>query len=150
VLKVAPQYYYTVRTGEILVNQLAKVGIKVRMEQIEWGQWLAQVYREANFDMSIIGHAEPWDIHNYANPKYYFRWDHPEFQKLFRESEITVADAPRRELYAKMQRLLAEEAPVVWLYVHPRLVVTKKGVTGIWKHLPVPALDLAEVAWQTP
>ncbi|MBI3031766.1 MAG: ABC transporter substrate-binding protein, partial [Candidatus Rokubacteria bacterium] len=85
VLKVAPQYYYTVRTGEVLVSQLAKVGVRVKMEQIEWGQWLSQVWREANYDMSIIGHAEPWDINNFANPKYYFRWDNAEFQKLFKE-----------------------------------------------------------------
>ena len=35
-----------------------------------------------------------------------------------------------------MQEMLADEAPAVWLYMHPRLVVTKKGVTGIWKDLP--------------
>jgi peptide/nickel transport system substrate-binding protein len=148
VLKVAPQYYYTVRTGEILVSQLAKVGIRVTIEQIEWGQWLAQVYRDANFDFSIIGHAEPWDIGNYANPKYYFRWDNAEFQKLYQESEATIDDKKRRELYVKMQTMLAEEAPAVWLYVHPRLVVAKKGLTGIWKDLPIPSFDLSEIAWQ--
>jgi peptide/nickel transport system substrate-binding protein len=42
--KVAPQYYYTVRSAEIVVNQLAKVGIKAKIQQIEWGQWLAQVF----------------------------------------------------------------------------------------------------------
>jgi peptide/nickel transport system substrate-binding protein len=147
VLKVAPQYYYTVRTGEILVNQLAKVGVKVKIEQIEWGQWLAQVWREANYDMSIIGHAEPWDINNYANPKYYYRWDSPEFQKTFKESEVTLDDKKRRELYGKMQKMLADEAPAVWLYMHPRLAVTKKGLSGIWKDLPISAFDLSEVAW---
>ena len=30
--------------------------------------------------MSIIGHAEAWDIGNFANPNYYFRWDNAEFQ----------------------------------------------------------------------
>ena len=148
VLKVAPQYYYTVRTGEILVNQLAKVGIRVKIEQIEWGQWLSQVYRDANYDMSIIGHAEPWDINNYALPKYYYRWDNAEFQKLFKESEVTLDDKKRRELYVKMQKMLADEAPAVWLYMHPRLAVTKKGLTGLWKDLPISALDLSEVAWQ--
>src|SRR6266542_4221693 len=58
VLKVAPQYYYTVRTAEVLVNQFAKVGIRAKIEQIEWGQWLSQVWKDANYDMSIIGHAE--------------------------------------------------------------------------------------------
>jgi peptide/nickel transport system substrate-binding protein len=147
VLKVAPQYYYTVRTGEVLVNQLAKVGVRVKIEQIEWGQWLSQVWREANYDMSIIGHAEPWDINNYANPKYYYRWDNVEFQKLFKESEVTLDDKKRRDLYVKMQKMLADEAPAVWLYMHPRLVAAKKGVQGIWKDLPIPSLDLSEVAW---
>jgi len=153
VLKVAPQYYYTVRSAEVLVSQFAKVGIRATIQQIEWGQWLSQVFclapcQNPDYDMSIIGHAEAFDIGNFANPKYYFRWDSPEFQKLFAESQVTVDDKQRRELYVKMQKMLADEAPAVWLYMHPRLVVTKKGVTGIWKDLPLPVLDLSEVAWQ--
>ena len=151
--KVAPQYYYTVRSAEIIVNQLAKVGIRAKIQQVEWGQWLAQVFclkpcENPDYDMSIIGHAEAWDIGNFANPKYYFRWDNADFQKLFKESEVTVDDRKRREQYVRMQQMLADEAPAVWLYMHPRLVVTKKGVTGIWKDLPIPSLDLSEVGWQ--
>jgi peptide/nickel transport system substrate-binding protein len=147
VLRVSPQYQYTVRTGEILVDQLRKVGVSVRLEQIEWGQWLSRVWKEAEYDLTIIGHAESWDIANYANPKYYFRYDSPKFQELFSKSEVTLDDKARRELYAQMQRMLVEDAPAVWLYMYPRLAVTKKGVQGLWKDLPVPAADLSEVAW---
>jgi peptide/nickel transport system substrate-binding protein len=149
VLKVAPQYYYTVRTGEVLTDQLQKVGVKIKIEQIEWGQWLSRVWKDADYDLTIIGHAEAWDIANYANPKYYFRYDSPEFQKLFQESEVTIDDKARRELYVKMQKKLVEDAPVVWLYIHPRLAVTKKGLQGFWKDLPAGAgvNDLSEVAW---
>src|SRR5438477_3717335 len=77
VLKVAPQYYYTVRSGEVLTDQLKKVGVNVKIEQIEWGQWLDRVFcrpasgcKEPDYDLTIIGHAEAWDIGNYANPKY--------------------------------------------------------------------------------
>jgi len=151
VLKVAPQYYYTVRTGEIVVDQLKKVGVNVRIEQVEWGQWLARVYcrppcTEPDYDLTIIGHAEAWDIGNYANPRYYFRYDSPRFQALFRQSEVTLDDRARRDLYARMQRVLAEEAPVVFLYVHPRLAAARKGVQGLWKDLPALAADLSEVA----
>ena len=147
VLRVAPQYYYTVRTAEVIASQLQKVGVRVRIEQVEWGQWLARVYREADYDMTIIGHAEAWDIHNYANPKYYYRYDSPRFQELHRQSEVTLDDRARRALYRQMQTLLAEEAPVVWLYLHPRLAVARKGVEGLWKDLPAFALDLSEVGW---
>jgi peptide/nickel transport system substrate-binding protein len=150
VLRVAPQYYYTVRAGEVIVDQLAKVGVKVKIEQIEWGQWLSRVWKEADYDLTIIGHAEAWDIANYANPKYYYRYDNPKFQELFKQSEVTLDDKARRQQYAQMQRMLADEAPVVFLFIHPRLVVAKKGVTGFWKDLPIPSANLAEVGWTAP
>ena len=49
-----------------------------------------------------------------------------------------------------MQRMLVDDAPVVFLFIHPRLVVAKKGVTGFWKDLPIPSNDLSEVGWSTP
>ena len=147
VLKVAPQYYYTVRTGEILADQLKKVGVTVKIEQIEWSNWIARVWREAEYDLTIIGHAESWDIANYANAKYYYRYDSKPFQQLFQKSEVTLDDKGRRELYTQLQKLLVEDAPAVWLYMHPRLVVAKKGLAGIWKDLPVPSADLSEVGW---
>jgi peptide/nickel transport system substrate-binding protein len=149
VLKVAPQYYYTVRSGEIIADHLAKIGVKVRIEQIEWSQWLARVWREADYDLTIIGHAEAWDIGNYANPKYYFRYDNPRFQELFRKSEVTLDGPARRELYVQLQKMLVEDAPVVFLYMHPRLAVARTGVQGLWKDLPIPSADLSEVSWAT-
>jgi peptide/nickel transport system substrate-binding protein len=147
VLKVSPQYYYTVRTAEILASQLAKVGVRVTIEQIEWGQWLSRVWKDADYDLTIIGHAEPWDIDNYANPKYYFRYDSPRFQRLFAESAVTPDGPKRRALFVQMQRLLVEDAPVVWLYMHPRLLVARRGLQGLWKDMPIPSMDLSEVAW---
>ena len=146
VLKVSPQYQYTVRSGEIVVSQLQKVGVRVRIEQIVWGQWLSRVWKEADYDLTIIGHAEAWDVSNYANPKYYFRYDSPRFQELFQKSEVVLDDKARRDLYVQMQRLLVEDAPVVWLFMHPRLAVARKGVQGIWKDLPLPANDLSEIS----
>jgi peptide/nickel transport system substrate-binding protein len=146
-LKVTPMYNYTVRAGEIITSQLAKAGVKVRLEQIEWTQWLARVWRESVYDMTIIGHAEAWDIGNYANPRYYFRYNSPKFQEVFKKSEETLDDKARRQLYVQMQNMLVEDAPVVFLFMHPRLAVAKKGVEGLWKDLPVPSADLSEVSW---
>jgi peptide/nickel transport system substrate-binding protein len=147
VLRVTPQYPYTIRTGEVIVGQLARVGVRVRLEQIEWAQWLRRVYADADYDMTIIGHAEAWDAGNYANPKYYFRYDSPRFQDVFQKSETTLDDSKRRALYGALQDIMVEEAPVVWLYAYPMLVAAKKDVRGLWKDLPAPSFDLSEVAW---
>jgi peptide/nickel transport system substrate-binding protein len=147
VLKVSPQYEYTVRSGQVVADNLKRIGVNVKIEQIEWGQWIARVFREAEYDLTIIGHAEAWDIKNYANAKYYFRYDSAKFQALFAKSEVTVDDKARREVYVDMQKLLVEDAPVVWLFMHPRLAVAKKGLQGLWKDLPASANDLSEVSW---
>jgi peptide/nickel transport system substrate-binding protein len=154
VLKVSPEYIYTVRTGEVIADQLKKIGVRVKIEQIQWSQWLDRVFcrpasgcKEPDYDLTIIGHGEAWDIANYANPKYYFRYDSPRFQELFKKSEVTLDGPARRDLYVQMQKLQVEDAPVVFLYMHPRLAVAKKGVEGLWKDLPIPANDLSEVSW---
>src|SRR5262245_62640232 len=107
---MSPQYQCSVRSGEVIAAQLQKIGVKLKIEQIEWSQWLSRVWKDAEYDLTIIGHAESWDIGNYANPKYYFRYDSAEFQKLFKESETTVDDRARRALYVKRQRKLVEDA----------------------------------------
>src|SRR5260370_23508982 len=112
-----------------------------------WRNGIAGGGKEAEYGLTIIGHAGSWDIANYANPKYYFRYDSKKFQDLFQQSEVTLEDKARREQYVQLQKMLVEDAPVVWLYMHPRLVVAKKGITGIWKDLPVPSADLSEVGW---
>jgi hypothetical protein len=42
---------------------------------------------------------------------------------------------------------MAEDAPVVWLYMHPNVIVARKGLQGLWKDLPAPGARLTEVGW---
>jgi len=56
------------------------------------------------------------------------------------ESECEWTDKKRRELSSRCSSCWPTRRRV-WLYMHPRLVVTKKGVTGIWKDLADPSLD---------
>ena len=56
VLKLPPPSYAR-RSGEIVAAQLGAVGIHVRIENLEWAQWLDQVFTRHDFDMSIVSHA---------------------------------------------------------------------------------------------
>src|SRR5438034_2196307 len=95
--------------GEIIEGQLTMDVNQSSREQIEWTQWLSRVWRQSVYDMTIIGHAEAWDIGNYANPRYYFRYDNPKFQETFKQSEVAVSDKARRQLYVQMQKQLVED-----------------------------------------
>ncbi|MFK8032564.1 MAG: ABC transporter substrate-binding protein, partial [Hyphomicrobiales bacterium] len=83
-LKLPPPSYAR-RGGEIIASQLKVVGITVEISNLEWAQWLEQVFRGKDFGLSIVSHTEPMDIGIYARPDYYFQYDNPAFQTLMED-----------------------------------------------------------------
>jgi peptide/nickel transport system substrate-binding protein len=145
VLRLAEPYMTYRRAGEIIASQLAKVGLQAKIEIVEWGQWLSRIYRQADYDMTVMGHAEPFDIGIYANPQYYFRYDNPRLQALIKEADTTLDETKRRALYADVQRILADDAVNVFLYNGPYLVGMRQTVHNWWTNLPIPAIDVTRV-----
>ncbi|HEY8367941.1 MAG TPA: ABC transporter substrate-binding protein [Thermodesulfobacteriota bacterium] len=138
-------YPYERRAGELLAAQLAKVGIRLRLEVVEWTTWLTRIFRNADYDMTIIGHSEPFDIGIYANPGYYFRYDNPEFRALLEKGRKTLDEGERAKIYADLQRMLARDAVNDWLYSSPYLAATRATVQGWWRHQPTPSMNLVRV-----
>jgi peptide/nickel transport system substrate-binding protein len=144
-LKLAEPYIAYRRAGEIIASQLTKVGLKAKIEIIEWGQWLARVYRQADYEMTVMGHAEPFDIGIYANPDYYFRYNNPKLRELLQEADASLDDTRRKSLYEQVQRIIADDAVNVFLYNGPYLVGMRKTVHNWWTNLPIPAIDVTRV-----
>jgi peptide/nickel transport system substrate-binding protein len=121
-LKLPPPSYAR-RGGEIVASQLAQVGIRVSILNLEWAQWLDQVYTRHDFDMSIVGHAEPLDYDIYARDDYYFGYSNADFKALIAALDDTIDPARRLELLQQIQRKLAEDAVNGFLFQYPRLDV---------------------------
>jgi len=144
-LSLPHQYTYAVRAGELVADQLRRVGVQVDIELVEWATWLSRIFGEADYDMTIIGHAEPMDISIYANPGYYFRYDNPRVRELLDAARQAGDEARRAELYAELQAQLAEDAVNVWLYARPYFVLSRADVHGWWEALPMVITDLTRV-----
>jgi peptide/nickel transport system substrate-binding protein len=41
-----PPFPYAMRSGEIIQAQLAEAGINAKIEQVEWGFWISEVYKK--------------------------------------------------------------------------------------------------------
>jgi peptide/nickel transport system substrate-binding protein len=119
-LKLPPPSYAR-RSGEIVASQLAQAGIRVRIENLEWAQWLDQVFTRHDFDMSIVGHAEPMDYDIYARDDYYFGYSSAEFKALIAELDDTIDASLRRNLLQRIQHKLADDAVNGFLFQYPRL-----------------------------
>lgn len=146
-LKLPPPAYAR-RGGEVIAAQLAKVGIRARIENMEWAQWLDQVLKNKNYDLTIVSHVEPNDVLIYANPDYYFQYDSQEFRDILTRAETAADDKARNEALKAAQRRLAEDAVNGYLFQLPRLTVHKKGLAGVWKNASVFVNDMTVASWQ--
>jgi peptide/nickel transport system substrate-binding protein len=143
---LAAPYPYERRIGEAISAQLSRVGVQARLEVVEWATWLSRVFRGADYQMTIIGHSEPYDIDIYTNPGYYFRYDNPRFQAMYAEYQ-RLGDAKRAcGLMQEMQRILAEDAVNVWVMNAPYITAMKRNVVGWWTDQPTPSMNVTEVS----
>jgi len=145
-LKLPPPSYAR-RGGEIIAAQLREVGITTTIENLEWAQWLEQVFRGKDFDLTIVSHTEPMDIGIYANPDYYFQYDSAEFQDLMDELKIATDPAQRSALLAKAQRRIADDYVNGYLFQLARTGVANAKINGLWTNAPTQANDLTAVTW---
>ncbi|HEY2465454.1 MAG TPA: ABC transporter substrate-binding protein [Steroidobacteraceae bacterium] len=141
-LKLPPPSYAR-RSGEIVASQLAQIGIRVTIENLEWAQWLDQVYTRHDFDMSIVGHAEPLDYDIYARDDYYFGYSNPEFKALIAALDDSVDAAARKDLLQQIQRKLATDAVNGFLFQYPRLDIWNAHAHGIGFDNVLGAVDVA-------
>ena len=145
-LKLPPPSYAR-RGGEIIASQLRAVGINAEITNLEWAQWLEEVFRAKDFGLSIVSHTEPMDIGIYANPNYYFQYDNPDFQALMEELNETTDPAARSALLGKAQRMISEDYVNGYLFELAVATVAKAGLQGLWVNQPTAAVDLTAVSW---
>lgn len=144
-LSLPQPYEYARRSGEVAAAQLAEVGIRLNIEVVEWALWLSRIFSGGDYDMTVIGHSEPFDISIYGNPNYYFRYDNPEVRELLAEARATGDEDRRQELYARIQEVLADDAVVGFLFNLPHLVAVKDDIHGFWDSQPIVSVDMVEV-----
>jgi peptide/nickel transport system substrate-binding protein len=138
---------YARQGGEVIASQLAKVGITAKLQNVEWAQWLSNVYGNKNYDMTIISHVEPFDLGNFSKPGYYWNYESAKFADLFNQYKNAPRAADRSRLLADIQRLLAEDSVHAFLYQPQWVTVANKGVKGLWKDMPIFVNDVASLSW---
>ena len=143
-----PPTPYARQGGEVFAAQLAKVGINVKMENVEWAQWLSGVYGQKAYDLTVIAHVEPLDFGNFARPNYYWGYESAEFNALWDKIKATIKPEERNKLMGEAQKLVAREAVAAYLYQPTWITVANARVKGLWKDMPLFVNDVAAMSWQ--
>ncbi len=133
------------RSGQVIAQQLAEVGIDVDLSVVEWGTWIQRIFLGADYDMTIIGHSEPRDISIYGNPGYYYQYDNPQIGALLAQAEVSQNARLQRAAYQQIATIIAEDAVNVWVFSPPYLVAAQDDVYGFWTDQPTPSIDVTGV-----
>ena len=145
-LKLPPPSYAR-RGGEIIASQLRTVGIETEITNLEWAQWIEEVFTNKDFGLSIVSHTEPMDIGIYANPDYYFQYDNPSLRAVMTQLERTSDPAGRSALLKAAQRIIADDYVNGYLFELAIATVAKAEIQGLWVNQPTAAVDLTGVSW---
>ncbi len=145
-LKLPPPSYAR-RGGEIIAAQLRAVGIQTEISNLEWAQWLEQVFRGKDYGLTIISHTEPMDIGIYARPNYYFQYDNPAFQTLMNDLRSESDPATRSAMLQNAQTIISEDYVNGFLFELAVPTVANAKIRGLWENAPTQATDLTGVSW---
>ena len=143
-----PPPAYARRGGEIIQAQLAEVGIRAELEPVEWAQWLEQVFRGYDYDMTIVSHTEPLDIGIYARGgEYYFGYENADFNAVIADLDAATDPAERGRLYGQAQRLLSDDQASIFVFQLAKIGVRSAKLEGMWANSPIQANDVTGAYW---
>jgi peptide/nickel transport system substrate-binding protein len=141
-----PTLPYATSCGQVVKSQLEQAGLKVAIDQLEFpAAWLTTVFKNADYDMSIIAHVEPCDLGAVFNPKYYTRYDDPTLQGYLAAAD-SGDEAAQVDNLKKAARRLSEQAAGDWLFLLPNLMVADKSVKGLPTNAITENFDLSKLA----
>ncbi|MTB71684.1 ABC transporter substrate-binding protein [Arsenicicoccus sp. MKL-02] len=141
-----PAAPYATTCGQVVKSDLEQAGLKVTIDQMDFPTWLSDVFKGADYDLTIVAHVEPRDIGRmFGNPDYYTRYDNKAVQ-----AELAAADAGTEaqqvEHMKEVARLTAEDAASDVLFLMPNLVVADKDIQGLPTNAVGETLDLAHLS----
>lgn len=150
-LKLPKSYQTHVDTGQIIADQLSKIGITCDVEIVEWATWMSDVYTDKKYDMTVIAHSGRLDPYNFlarykSTSGDYISLLSGDVDDLLDEALQEKDEAKRKEIYADIQKVLAEEVPAVYIQSLYKFYGLSDNVEG-FEEYPIDIMNLKEVSF---
>ena len=146
-IAVPQNYPLHVKAAELMQQMLAKVGMNVKIQLMDWSTWLSSVYSGGNFDFTVIGHTGKLDpdgtLAGYGEGKYVHWYNATAAARI--KAAAAVSDfAARKKLYTDALEIMAKEVPFVYIGTSYRYVGTRSNVVDFRM---TPSLDTFDFRW---
>ena len=152
-ITVPSNYQPHIDTAQVLAEQLKEIGVTAKIELVEWGTWVSDVYAGRQFQSTVVG----VDASNmtarallerftsdYA--KNFINYNNADYDALFQQALTTYDDAGQTAIYKAMEKNLTENAANVYIQDLADLVAVRQGLEGVTFY-PIYVLDLSTVRY---
>jgi peptide/nickel transport system substrate-binding protein len=128
------------KLAEIVQASLKELGIHVDIRVIEWASFLKEYIKKRRFEAIILGWGIGLDPDQYEiwhssktgpDELNHISYANPEVDALLAEGRRSCVQEDRKKYYARLQEILAEDQPIVFLYFRDALPVVSSRVRGI-------------------
>ena len=152
-ITVPSNYTPHVDVAQVLVEQLAAVGITAQLQEVEWNTWLQDVYQNRKFQSTVVGFDASTLTANAMlqrwmsdSDKNMINFSDAQYDQVMSEANATTDDADRTALYLQAEKILTEQAATVYLQDLADMVAIHKNLTG-FQFYPLYVLDLSGISW---
>jgi peptide/nickel transport system substrate-binding protein len=131
-----PQYPELLKTGEVVQQQLKKIGIDMKIQQVDVSVWfdhfskgtyeITSAYQERsidpdNFYSLVLKSGAPINATQYANP---------EMDKLIDDAAKETDESTRKQLYSQIRQIAFDDVPLVFAHYETLNYLSRKAVVG--------------------
>lgn len=117
------RYLKDKESAELIMAMLGEVGIRVNLELMEWSAF-SEKYKGKKFnELFMIGYANSmfdaslaFDRVHSSRAKGESDYNNPEVDQLLAAAETNMNPEERKQQYQKVQEIVAEERPIIYLY----------------------------------
>ena len=136
-IRVPSNYQVHVDTAQVISNQLAKAGIKVEIESVDWNTWLNRVYRESEFEATVVSVDGPIAYPTSFLNRYvstasdnFVNFHSEAFDETYAKALLETDDAKQVELFKEAQKIISDECASVYIQDIDSVVINTPDFGG--------------------
>ena len=152
-ITVSSNYQPHMDTAEVVVQQLAAIGVRAKVQPVDATTWYSEAYTNRQFQSTITG-LDAKNITARAmlerfvsdNGKNFMNYNNPEYDALYLEARSATDEASQTAAYKAMEKMLTEDAANLYIQDLADFVAVRPDLQG-YTFYPIYAQDLAKLSY---
>ena len=136
--KVTTNYPWHIDAATIIQQYFSQIGLSVEIEQLQWSDWLSQVFVNSEFRLSFLNFFHQWPpqilykLQWYTDNAYNFRgYSSEQFDQAIDNAVAATSREEAAQSYKQAQEILHEDVPDIFMWYRDGTLVAGPDVGGL-------------------